>query len=178
LLALTYARFGQALFATDVAGMGLLRWDDGTNELESANRQFQEDWQPSLALRLCVFGGATGLAHSYATVPALADAQGRQPVVWVSCYEQPYALPVASDVDRFFDTYARYLEELVRAPGFAQEGSAALQFPWEIPHLLAEDARLVEAVRAGSFDELMPGEASAHRWVEALLEAARPTQGT
>ncbi|HSP80886.1 MAG TPA: hypothetical protein VLQ93_20330 [Myxococcaceae bacterium] len=71
------------------------------NELEEENRKWKESWQERLPLQLFVFGGETGLAQYFATVPALADGKGRQPVVEVNVYEEPYALPIASDVDRF-----------------------------------------------------------------------------
>ncbi|HLM42573.1 MAG TPA: hypothetical protein VK458_01845 [Myxococcaceae bacterium] len=62
------------------------------------------------------------LAYHYATVPCLADARGLQPVVKVDMHEEPYAVPLASNVDRFFDTYSRYLEVLVAEPDYEELG--------------------------------------------------------
>lgn len=159
LLARFYSRWGKALFAAGVAGMGLYSVDDSGSELESQNRWWRETWQPMVAVPLFIIGGEFALAHYIATVPSLADARGRQPVVHVNTYELdgPYAMPIASDVDCFFDVYSRYLELLVAAPGFERDGAAALTFPWEVPELFARDARLVELIRAGSFEPLMPG---------------------
>jgi hypothetical protein len=172
LLAAFYARLGQALFATDVTGMGLYRFDDIINELEYENNRWVRDWQEFFTLPLFAFGGETGLAYTYATVPSLADSQGVQPVVRVCRHEQPYALPIASSVDRFFDTYASYLEELAAHPLFEEDGGAALAFPWEIPHVLARDTRLVELLRTGRFEALLRTNEETRQWVESILQTA------
>jgi hypothetical protein len=172
LLASFYARFGQVVLATRAAGMGLFQWDDSVNRLEVENHRWRELWQPRLPVPLFVFGGTTGMAYFYATVPGLADESGRQPVVEVDTYEEPYALPIASDVDQFFYTYARYLEALLADPGYAEYGSAALSFPWRVPEILAQDERLVELLRAGRFDSLLKDE-EVRAWVGQVLQAAR-----
>lgn len=172
MLAALYARLGQAIFATNVVGMGTFLVDDSTNGLEQENQDWQRNYQPEINMPLFVFGGETGLAYSYATVPELADSQGIQPVVRICCYEQPYALPLASSIDRFFDTYARYLEELAAHPLFEEDGGAALAFPWGIPHGIARDVRLVELLRAGRFEALLRTNEESHQWVESILQAA------
>ncbi|KFA94422.1 hypothetical protein [Archangium violaceum] len=172
-LAVLYARLGKAAFATDSAGLVLLRVDDDVNELESENRLEQGSPLESLAIPVLVFGGEPGLAYSYATVPRLADEHQLQPVVLVDTHEEPYALPVASNVDRFFDTWSRYLEALVAQPDYAQYGSAALTFPWGVPHLLARDRELVESLRTGRFGPLMKKTDSTARWVAQVLSSSR-----
>lgn len=166
-LAAFYSRFGRAVFATQAAGMGLFRVEDDVNELEEENRKWKESWQERLPLQLFVFGGETGLAQYFATVPALADGKGRQPVVEINVYEEPYALPIASDVDRFFEAYARYLEELLAQPDYEEYGAAALSFPWRVPEILARDGRLVEMLRAGRFAALL-GDDEVREWVRQV----------
>jgi hypothetical protein len=158
------------VFATKVAGVGLLRVDDDVNELERENRQWATLWQQHFRLPLFVFGGRTGLAYYLATVPELADARGYQPVVHIEAYDEPQALPVASSVDRFFESWSRYLEALVAHPDHAMEGAAALSFPWKVPEILAMDRPLVELIRAGRFDPLLTEEAKG--WVARVVRVA------
>jgi hypothetical protein len=113
-----------------------------------------------------VFGGGV---YAYATVPSLADEQGRQPVVEIDTYEPDvHVMPVASNVDRFFDSYSRYLEALVAHPRYRESGERALTFPWDTTELLARDERLVELIRTGRFESLMKNmqESNAtRRWI-------------
>jgi hypothetical protein len=171
LLAAVHGRLGGAAFAFREAGLVLFSRDDTTNELEERSQRWRDDWQEELALPLFVFAGEPLLAHYYATVPSLADERGRQPVVRVDTHEEPYALPVASSVDRLFELYALYLEELVSTPGYEEEGCTVLSFLWDVPHLLARDGRLVELIRSGRFDPLLPTPAdpSVQRWLGQLL---------
>jgi hypothetical protein len=57
-----------------------------------------------------IFGCETGFSIYFATVPRLADDQGIQPVIYLEAVDMLTCVPVASSVDRFFDTYSRYLE--------------------------------------------------------------------
>jgi hypothetical protein len=165
MLAAFYARFGKAMFAADVAGMGLFQFDDTLNELEAQNRQWQSDDQQQFPVPLFVFGGEPGMAYYYATVPGLADAEGRQPVVRIDPYEDPFALPIASSVDQFFLAYSRYLEALQAQPDPGLLGTS-LVFPWDVADVLARDEPLVESMRARRFDSLLPvHDTSVHEWV-------------
>ena len=172
LLASFYRRMGRGMFAADVDGLGVFPVDDDVNTLQTENAAVRDSWQKGLFSSLLVFGGEPGLAHYYATVPSLADEQGRQPVVWVDTYEQGYALPVASTVDRLFDTYSRYLEALVAHEDFKADGAAALRFQWRMPHLLARDERLVQLIREGRFDAWLPGQ-EGREWAAKVI-AAQP----
>lgn len=174
MLAAVYSRLGKAAFATNAAGLVLFRVNEEVNELERENRLESGSPLEQLALPVFIFGGEPGLACSYATVPSLADTQGLQPVVLVDTHEEPYVLPVASNVDDFFDTWSHYLEALVAQPDYAHYGSAALTFPWGVPELLAHDRKLVESLRAGRFDPLMKKTDSTSRWVSQVLSAAAP----
>ncbi len=118
-----------------------------------------------------VFGSDMGMAYTYATVPGLADGWGRQPVVRVDTYEfEPYVMPVASNVDRFFDSYSHYLEDLVADSRYQESGETDLVFPWHATGLLARDKRLVELMRAGRFDSLMKNvDDVTRRWAARVM---------
>jgi hypothetical protein len=67
----------------------------------------------------------------------------------VDTYEfEPKVMPIASNVDRFFDSYSRYLEALVSHPRYRESGKTELLFPWHAAEILARDERLVELMRA------------------------------
>ena len=173
MLSSVYARLGFAAFATDVDGIVLIRRDDSESKLESENQRWSERHRDRLALPTFIFAGEPMMAYHYATVPDLADAQGRQPVVMVDIYEDPYALPVASDVDRFFDAYSHYLENLMAIPGARQE--AQLNFPWSIPAVIGRDAALVKMIHEGRFDLLMPN-TEALGWSRKVVNAGHARQ--
>jgi hypothetical protein len=164
ILASVYARMGHAAFATKAADWSLDASTDNEHALEKTNTWWRENWWEELGTPVIVFGGDI---YAYATVPDLADAWGRQPVVEVNTYEIDglYVMPVASNVDRFFDSYSRYLEALAMDPRFQQTGEKDLLFPWDATELLARDERLVELMRAGRFDSLMKNmDDSTRRW--------------
>ncbi|HEX5750365.1 MAG TPA: hypothetical protein VFZ09_29310 [Archangium sp.] len=169
-LADVYARLGYAAFATELMGIGwtLDRSDEQIHELEENNRWWRENWWEDLGESVIVFGGDI---YTYATVPSLADALGRQPVIEVDTYEpDAHVMPVASNVDRFFDSYSRYLEALVADPHYRQTGEKDLFFPWHTTEILARDERLVELMRAGRFDALMKNaDDSTRRWAARVM---------
>jgi hypothetical protein len=164
-LASVYARLGHAAFSTEVMGWILTRSDEQVPRLEERNKRWREEWWKELGEPVIVFGGDMGMAYTYATVPRLADGWGRQPVVRIDTYEfEPDIMPIASNVDRFFDSYSRYLEALVADP------RRDLLFPWDAAEILARDERLVELMRAGSFDSLMKnGDDSTRRWAAKVM---------
>ena len=86
-------------------------------DLHAVNTGWRQDWEAPFG-SLLVFAKDDRLAYAYAAVPELVDARGLRPVVWVDVYEALYALPVASSVDRFLDTFARYLDA---APALEKE---------------------------------------------------------
>jgi hypothetical protein len=170
-LASVYARLGHAAFATKVMGWVLSQSNDEEHHLEKMNKRWREKWWEELGEPVIIFGGDMGMAYNHATVPGLADAQGRQPVVEVDTYEfEPYVMPVASNVDRFFDSYSRYLEALVAHPRYQQSGKKELTFPWDAAEILARDERLVELMRAGRFDSLMKNvDDVTRRWAARVM---------
>lgn len=154
--------------------------DEQVNGILMANEHAQRYW-PEPFRSLLIFGCKEASSYTYATVPSLADAQGFQPVVEVDPYEEIYALPIASNVDRFFDTYARYLELVYETLGVGEERGAWPAFPWEVPELIATDRTLMNMLVDGRFDFLMFREgvdaqrlhAEIRKWI-AQLRAASP----
>lgn len=169
--------------------------EDGS-VLESENKEWRQLWSAPFN-GLLVFAKEPALAYYFATVPSLADDNGIQPVVWVDTYEDLCAIPIASSVDRFFDTYSRALErwvELIRedaeskarfearfgppTPGslsaLLDEHTPVLNFPWAVPDLIARDEPLVKLLQAGRFDFLMESCPDALAWVAKVLAAASP----
>jgi len=170
--------------------------EEGGSVLESENKEWRQQW-PAPFKDLLVFAKEPALAYYFATVPSLADDQGIQPVVWVDTYEDLCAIPIASSVDRFFDTYSRALErwvELIREDAESKardeakfgppppdslsalldEQTPVLNFPWEALDLIARDEPLVELLRAGRFDFLMESCPDALSWAARVLAAASP----
>lgn len=155
-LASIYTRLGHAAFAAKVMGWVLSQSNDEEHDLEETNNRWREKWWKKLGEPVIPFGGDMGMAYTYVTVPGSADERGRQPVVRVDTHEdEPKVMPIASNVDRFFDSYSLYLEALVAHPRYQESGETDLLFPWHVTGILARDDRLVELMRAGRFDSLM-----------------------
>ncbi|HEX5749044.1 MAG TPA: hypothetical protein VFZ09_22575 [Archangium sp.] len=156
-LAALYKRMGGLRIAGTDGEFLLHRLDDQVDGLavatNSRRRGTQEPFHSSVA-----FGCIPDLAYYYAVVPGLADERGLQPVIYINAYEERYVLPVASDVDRFFDTLSHYLEILVVDEGYRRDGMRGVDFPTGVPELIARDRRLVEMLVTGRFDFIMnPG---------------------
>jgi hypothetical protein len=147
----------------------LLRIKDEQNfDIARVNEGWRRDWAEPFR-SLLVFAKEDRLAYYYAMVPKLTTEKRLQPVVKVDVHEDLYALPVASDMDRFFDVYSHYLEALVKAPYYEEDGASALVFPWQVPELIGRDKPLVEMLRAGRFDFLMERNADAQAWANEVL---------
>lgn len=168
LLASVYARLGMAVFANQIMGPALIRFDDESRSLQERNKWWRENEWELLGEPVIVFAGEV---HVYATVPGLADALGRQPVVQVDTYEyEPKVMPVASNVDHFFLSYSLYLEAVASDSRYQASGEVDLIFPWDATEALARDERLVELMRAGRFDALMKHvDESTRRWAARVM---------
>lgn len=151
MLAAFYKRMGGLSFRLNLY---IASCDEQMDEIFLENKGVQPHW-PEPFRALLVFGGQEALAYRYATVPSLADARGFQPVVEVDPYEDIYALPIASNVDRFFDAYARYLELIYETPEFRDDSDARPTFPNGVPEIIATDRMLVSMLVEGRFDSLM-----------------------
>ena len=171
LLASVYARLGQVVFASKLMGLSLIQSNDDEQRLEANNKLWRENHWDALGMPVIVFAGEV---YTYATVPSLADEWGRQPVVEVNTYELDglHVLPVASNVDRFFDSYSRYLEAVVASPRYQEAGENGILFPSHMGDLLARDERLVELLRSGRFAPLMKNlDEGERRWVAKVMGA-------
>ena len=102
-----------------------------------------------------IFGSIPALASYYAVVPKLADERGRQPVIYFETYMDRYVLPIASDVDHFFDILSHYIDMLVEDEGYRWGGRREVEFPDSVPELISRDRRLVEMIVTGRFDFIM-----------------------
>ena len=169
-LAALYQRLGAAEFSRPAELSGLALYGPGSDEegLIQRNTWLRERGELQYLSSL-VFGWEMGFAFYYGAVPRLAGPQGLQPVVHISAMEALYAVPVASSVDRFFDLYASYLE-LAAAPRDFEE--IGVHFPWDVQHLIAQDAPLMEQVRAGRFDFLAGSSKDAREWLQELRTAS------
>jgi hypothetical protein len=168
ILAGVYARLGHAVFGTKIMSWALVQSDDNHHLLEEDNKWWRENYWEMLGEPVIVFGGD---AFTYATVPGLADAWGRQPVVHVDIYEyEPKVIPVASNVDRFFGILSHYMELKAADPCYQESGETDIGFPYDATELLARDERLMELMRTGRFDPLMKHvDDWTRRWTAKLM---------
>lgn len=175
MLAAAYARVGKLGFKPWRSL--LMRCDDEVNGLLLENQEWDGFWPhpfwPEHFKPLMLFGNNMG--YRYATVPALAEGNEPQPIVYLDSYESIYAMPVASNLDRFFETYSRYLELLVSESVSGDSDVPYVDFPWEVPELLGEDQSLKEMLSSGVFDRWMfPGdvgnEEAIRQWVSRVLK--------
>ena len=168
LLVTLYQRVGDAtlgrfsLLRPDTAWDGLIPWNEKAK---------QDDTEPFRSILL--FGQEQGFAYYYGAVPALADATGLQPIVFAKHYPGEFsAVPIASNLDRFFDTYSRYLELMVVDAGYLDTGVTELQFPWGVPKLIAADTALLALAREGRFSHLISHDEGARDWVAEILSTS------
>jgi len=175
MLAATYARVGKLDFKPWRSL--LIQCDDEVNGLLLENQEWDSFWPhpfwPEHFRPLMLFG--TNMGYRYATVPVLAGADGNQPVIYVDAYESIYGLPVASNLDRFFEIYSRYLELQFREPAHATGDDPYIDFPWEVPELFGRDQALKEMLSSRVFDKwMLPGdvgnEEAVRKWVAGVLE--------
>jgi hypothetical protein len=153
-LAAVYKRLGGADFGGEFDGnLFLSRVDDQVNGIVLKTEGLRSEAEPFPSS--VIFGSVPGLAYYFAVVPKLADEQGRQPVIYIDAYMDRFVLPIASDVDRFFDTLSRYIDMLVEDPGYRLDGVRGINFPESVPELIARDRRLVEMIVTGRFDFIM-----------------------
>jgi hypothetical protein len=182
LLATAYARVGR--LSLGPSRQLLMRCDNETNTLLRENKEWQSyfphEFWPEHFRPLIIFGG--NMLYRYALVPALANTDGIQPVVFVDPYEEIYVLPIASNLNRFFDAFSRYVKILAADPEYRAKGTPSIGFPWRTPEIIAKDLLLVEMIKKGLFDRLMyesnktsrhdeTGIAEIQKWIGTVLAA-------
>jgi hypothetical protein len=151
----------------EMGPLSLYRPDSDRNGLIPWNAQLRTEG----CIHFCashVFAKETGFAFYFATVPQLADSRGLQPVVYIEAMEMPYSVPVASSVDRFFETYSHYLELMVVDPEYIQSRVPEAVFPWGASQLIARDTLLLEMIRAGQFSFLTEDDDETNDWLARL----------
>ncbi len=122
-----------------------------------------------IAHQLVVFASWHGLAWHLATVPALADTGGRQPVVWLDLYDDGAVTPIASSVDRCFSLLAEHVERFAPSPG----GDSEPAFAGSVAGSIATDTRLLELSGAVPMIDLLAHGTGPEPWFAELLAAAR-----
>lgn len=183
LLAAAYARVGG--LSLGPSRQLLLRCDNEANALLRENQEWQSyfphEFWPGHFQPLIIFGG--NMLYRYALVPAASSTDGLQPVVFVDPYEEIHALPIASNLNRFFDAFSHYVKILAEDPEHRATGTPSIGFPWRTPELIAKDLALVDMIKKGLFDHLMyasnkagrhdeTGLAEIQRWIGTVLAAA------
>jgi hypothetical protein len=122
---------------------------------------------------LILYAMTRGYFSYFATVPSLAVRGGTQPVVFVDDYDDRPIYPIASDVDRAFELYARYCDRQLRAGGSLQHPAPGESFyPLGLEEDIARDRPLVAMLEAGRFDDLILPDAESREWVQKTLRAA------
>jgi hypothetical protein len=166
-LAAVYKRIGGAVFGEEYnEELFLNPVNDQLNGIARETEDLRREYEPFRSS--VIFGSIPGLAYYYAVIPKLADAQGRQPVIYFDAYITRYVLPIASDVDRFFDTLSRYLEILVEDESYRLTGTRGVRFPTQVPELIARDRRLVEMIVTGRFDFIMNLGSEFQEWLDRV----------
>ncbi|MCY1032889.1 hypothetical protein OV207_15570 [Corallococcus sp. BB11-1] len=165
LLAAVLKRVGDARLA-EVALHGF----EGEYGLVATNGMLRERGDAPFPSCL-VFGRVPSLAYRFALVPGLADARGLQPVVFIDDHLDKEVLPVASNLDRFFEAYARSIEHFAGGRRLGPDPWNDLDFPRFAPERVAEDRPLVDLMRAGRFDGLVTQDEESQRWMRQVLAA-------
>jgi hypothetical protein len=123
--------------------------------------------------KLVVYAEIRGNAEYFATVPPLAERGGTQPVVFVDQHDDQPIYPMASNVDRAFELYARYCNRQLREGGSLQYPDTGESFyPLELVEDIARDRPLVALLEAGRFDDLILPDAECREWVQKILRAS------
>ena len=169
LLARLYHRVGGVQFGGKRQYLCLHPVNDVRNDIITETEKLREPTEPFHSTIL--FGEASGLAWYYATVPALADEQGLQPVVFIDGYDERPVKPVASNLNRFFHVFARYVEMLARDTSHQRGDPPEEHFPEGVVEEVARDGRLVEMLEAGRFHFLLKHAPASQGWVEQVLAA-------
>jgi hypothetical protein len=168
-----YGRMGGLMIGGSTGAMQLCRRDNEVNYLARFNAERVRRLEGPFS-SVVAFAEEPATLYCFALVPWLVDSLGFQPVILIDPYEVIYALPIASNLDRFLQTYARCLEYVVDNPWMSVTDIPEVNF-WSLPEVLAADERLVEMLRGGIFDELMKRGDETERWVEAIKTAAERT---
>jgi hypothetical protein len=160
-----YARTGRAL----LGDIELYRPGSGPDGVLDVNGWLRGRGQAPFPA--CVlFGQVANLAYYYGVVPALADVDGVQPVLYIDVQEEPHVVPVASSVDGLFGQLARFMDLLPEDPDFVPGRCSTTTFPFATPGIIASDTVLVDMMRAGRFDGLVTRDEESQRWMRQVMD--------
>lgn len=166
-LAKIYSRFDGGRFG-DLILIPTLSSEGG---LVSDNERDREYTEPRVQ-KLFRFARVWLLPYELATVPSLADADGIQPVVYLTSSLDKVIQPVASDADRALGVYAVFLDRVLQA-SHSLWGATGINFPYSVLDVIAQDEKLVRMLEEGRFEELVAPDPTSRQWVDKVLAAAR-----
>jgi len=164
ILAAVYRHFSRMRIAGENGEFELHRFDEQVDGLSLVARDRRQGTREPFYSAVA-FGSIPDLEYYFATVPELADERGRQPVIYINAYPERTVLPVASNVDRFFDTLSRYLELLQQDTGYRFDGIRDTQFPEGVPELITQDEALVRLLRSGRMDFILNPHDEFQEWM-------------
>jgi len=121
------------------------------------------------------FATESGEPYRFAVVPALANPEGVQPVVYLFEVDGVRLYPLASSVDKLFDLWARFCEPRLEKYGRLDSwmvGIDDFSFILNEPRLVAQDEALVLMIQAGRFDRLMEQHPNSLKWASSVLREA------
>jgi hypothetical protein len=120
---------------------------DGPDALEWRNtslRHSAADFTPPYSFDdLLSFAQYGRQASCLVTIPSLVDDSGAQPVLYLDVHEDPWAVPIASSVDRAFAVIAQYLNRAA--------GKVDVTFPYAVRDVIEPDERLATLMRSNAF---------------------------
>ncbi len=166
MLAAVYGRVGRSR----LGGFSLHAPGEGEYGLRWMNELLREDGRGPF-LESVVFGQLPSLAYHFAVVPRLADREGLQPVIFIDDNIEKQVLPIASNVDRFFETYALALEDFASVTDEQHRDWSDMDYPPPSPDLAAQDRALVELLEAGRFDGLVSTDPESQGWIQQVLQS-------
>ena len=136
-------------------------------EADSASTRRDLDTLPLLH-DVLLWGYVESIQVEITSIPALADEQGRQPVVILDLNDAPHIEPLASTVNRAVELI---VQDCILTGG---DYESREPLPIELADDIARDTRLMELIDAGAFHAL--GVEVAEEWLD-MLRAARAQAG-
>lgn len=135
------------------------------SDLEEVNDELRDilNYLPFVR-EVLVWGSHTTNLTTLACMPALADQQGRQPVIFLNANEGPYITPLSSTFNR---ALTLIMEDRIQEGPVYDEWREA--FPYVMVDDVIEDARLMQMIDAGAFHDL--GVDVEEEWLDMLREA-------
>lgn len=96
------------------------------------------------------------------SIPALADCDGRQPVIILDVNDAPIVLPLASSFNRALELVVENRIQAVRGDETREP------FPYVMADTVACDTRLMQLIDTRAFHDMCPGAALEPEWLDML----------